>query len=438
MTRADTSSRPQIARLTEMLRAGSTLEDPARMLAHFGAIFGTGDGPRRDMLVTVSQRGLPEGQYKVTRLLTEAQRLNPDSPDLPNPWRDWHRLRVYSGGFLGEVIARAEPQLITGLDLRADPVVGDRLAAMRSCLAIPHFDEGRALNWAFQFANDDRRWSINDIERAMVMGNLLGTATRNLVTRRAVDDLNRRLEKQFDEVARVQQSLLPERTPSIPGVSIATSYLTSEKAGGDYYDFFRFSDHHWGIVIADVSGHGAAAATVMAMLHAMLPEPGDPDATPARMIPRINRRLVRSLHEGMFVTALFLLFDTRTGRIEYVQCGHPPGRIRRAATGRVEALDAARTFPMGITDDYPIEPATQTLHPGDTLVLYTDGITEARPRGADAPREMFGIDRLDAALGACSGEPTCAVESIHHALYEFTGSMNRDDDQTLVVLRRSP
>ncbi|MEZ6243952.1 MAG: PP2C family protein-serine/threonine phosphatase [Phycisphaerales bacterium] len=438
LTRVDTSARPQIARLTHMLREGSRLEDPARMLAHYGAVFGMGEGPRRDMLVTVSKRGLPEGKYKITRLMVDTQRLDPDAPDLPNPWRDWERLQVYEGGFIGEVIAREEPQLIVGLDLTDDPIVGDRLSGMRSALITPNFDEGRAINWALQFSKDDSRWSIEDLERWMISGNLLGTATRNLVTRRSVDELNRRLEHQFDEVARVQRSLLPEATPKIPGYSIATSYLTSLKAGGDYYDFYRFDEHEWGIMIADVSGHGAAAATVMAMLHAMLPEPGDPDATPKRIVPKINRRLVNSLHEGMFVTALFVHLNTITGEFAYVRCGHPPARVRRGSSGTVEPLVGVPLLPMGIVDEYEVETASARLDPGDTLILYTDGITEEPRTLPDASREMFGVERLDAALRGCTGEPTCVVDSIHHALHEHTGAMTREDDQTLVVVRREP
>jgi len=437
LTRVDTSARPQIARLTHMLREGSRLEDPARMLAHYGAVFGMGEGPRRDMLLTVSRRGLPDGKYKITRLIADTGSLQPDAPDLPDPWRDWERLRTYEGGFIGEVIALEEPQLFVGLDLTDDPIVGDRLAGMRAALVTPNFDQGRAINWAFQLARDDRRWTVEDLERWMISGNLLGTATRNLVTRRSVDELNRRLEYQFDEVARVQRSLLPDATPRIPGHSIATSYLTSLKAGGDYYDFYRFGEHDWGLMIADVSGHGAAAATVMAMLHAMLPGPDDPPVSPEKFVPRINRRLVQSLHEGMFVTALFARYNERTGELRYVRCGHPPARVRRA-DGSIESLNGAPLLPMGIVEDYEVEAASARLGPGDTLVLYTDGITEEPRTLPDGSRDMFGVERLDAALRACSGEPTCVVESIHHALHEHTGAMTREDDQTLVVLRRDP
>ncbi len=438
LTRVDTSVRPQIASLTRMLREGSRLEDPARMLAQYGAIFGMGEGPRRDMLLTVSRRGLPEGKYKITRFLSEAQRLHPDNPDLPNPWRDWERLRVYEGGFIGEVIALEEPQLIVGLDLTDDPIVGDRLKGLRSCMVTPNFDEGAATNWALQFSRDERRWGVEDLERWMISGNLLGTATRNLVTRRSVDELNRRLEYQFDEVARVQRSLLPDAKPRIPGYSIGTSYLTSQKAGGDYYDFYHFGEHEWGVMIADVSGHGAAAATVMAMLHAMLPEPGDPDATPQRIVPKINRRLVRSLHEGMFVTALFVHLNAQTGELSYVRCGHPPARVRRGKSGAVEPLVGVPLLPLGIVEEYEVEAASARLDPGDSLVLYTDGITEEPRTLPDGSRDMFGVERLDAALRECTGEPTCVVESIHHALHEHTGEMKREDDQTLVVLRREP
>ncbi|MFI4898117.1 MAG: PP2C family protein-serine/threonine phosphatase [Phycisphaerales bacterium JB059] len=431
----DLGERPQIERLTSMLREGSKLEDPARMLAHFGAIFGIGQGPKRDVLVTVSTRGLPEGRYKITRMLNESEVLNPNNGNLPNPWAEWDRLAEYEGGFLGELISIGSPQLIRGLDLSHDPVVGRRLAGMRSCMATPHFDEGRALNWAIQFATDDDRWSAEDVERTMVMGNLLGTATRNLVTRRSVDELNRKLEAQLDEVAKVQRSLLPNRTPDIPGLKIATSYLTSERAGGDYYDFVRFDEARWGIMIADVSGHGAAAATVMAMLHAFLHGLPKEHMTPAQSVAQINARLYQSLREGMFVTAMFMLYDNRSGEVDFVLCGHPPARVRRA-DGRVEALEGTALLPMGIVEPYDLASTHARLHPGDTLVMYTDGITEAPRMTPEGKRDMFGAQRLDDALRECTGQPSCVIDSVHQALYRHVGSMTREDDQTLVVLRR--
>ncbi len=435
LRRADLSANSTLSELTELLRTGSTIQDPAEMLAHYASWFGRDPAAiATDLLVTVSKRDMPEGRYKLTRVLTARQRLE-DGRGVANPWREWDRLPEGSGGLIGMILEQDEPQLITGLEAPHDPVLGELLAPMRACMATPHFDDGQALNWALQFSMDPARWSPEDVERSMLNGNLLGTATRNLVSKQQAQLLNERLEAQLDEVARVQRSLLPDKTPEIPGLKIATSYLTSEKAGGDYYDFHRFSETRWGIVIADVSGHGAAAATVMAMLHALFPLRSSGDASPMGSIEETNRRLYHSLHEGMFVTAMFMLYDASTGGMEFVLCGHPPARVRRA-DGRVEELSGEAMLPLGIVDPYELRATQGRLNPGDTIVMYTDGITEAARIDEDGRRDMFGVERLDEALRRCTGRPSCVIDSVHKALYEHVGAMTRDDDQTLVVIQR--
>ena len=433
--RADLGGHSQLRDLTHLLRTGSTIEDPAQMLAHYAAWFGRDPAAdATDLLVTVSRRNLAPGRYKLTRVLTARQRLE-EGREVPNPWREWDSLPEGEGGLIGRILEQDEPQLLTDLDVPTDPVLGELLKSMRACMATPHFDDGEALNWALQFSMDPARWSTEDIERSMLNGNLLGTATRNLVSKREAQILNKRLEAQLDELARVQQSLLPDRTPEIPGLEIATSYLTSQQAGGDYYDFVEFGDDTWGVVIADVSGHGAAAATVMAMLHAFLHGLTDTDKTPGRSVQVINARLYQSLHEGMFVTAKFMLYDAKTGDIEIVLCGHPPARVRRA-NGSVEELCGVALLPLGIVEPYEVVSTRAKLYPGDTLVMYTDGITEAWRADLGGRREMFGTERLDEALRHCSGQPGCVIDSVHEALLDHVGSMTRDDDQTLVVLRR--
>ncbi len=433
--RADLGANATLRELTALLRSGSTIHDPAQMLAHYASWFGRDPAAiATDLFVTVSRRDMPEGDYKLTRVLTARQRLDTGG-DAPNPWREWERLPVGRGGLIGMILERDEPQLLTGLNIPSDPVLGELLASMRACMATPHYDEGEALNWAIQFSMDPARWSPEDVERSLLNGNLLGTATRNLVSRQQAQILNAKLESQMDEVARVQRSLLPDKTPDIAGLRIATSYLTSEKAGGDYYDFVHFGDGRWGIMIADVSGHGPAAATVMAMLHAYLHGLTKERMTPKRSIAEINSRLYQSLHEGMFVTAMFMHYDAGSGDLDFVLCGHPPARVRRA-DGRVEALEGEALLPMGIVEPYDLASTKATLNPGDTLVMYTDGITEAARLNEQGKRDMFGLDRLDDAIRACTGQPPCVIDSVHKALYEHVGSMTRDDDQTLIVLRR--
>jgi phosphoserine phosphatase RsbU/P len=423
--------------ITEMLRQVSLATDPSQVLEIFGPYF------RRkrpsDVYLGVSVRGLKPGEYKITRKF----RFDPDGDAVENlndvnPWRDWDRLPTYTGGLIGQLIARGEPSLIHHLDAADDPAIGDIVADMGACLASPHFDRGEPTNWAISFVRDPEGFDIETVDEAFLLGSLLGTVTRQILSIAQTKSLNRQLQSQFEEVARVQRSLLPSRIPDIPGLEIATSYLTSDEAGGDYYDFFEFRDGSWGIVIADVAGHGAGAATVMAMLRAILHgfAHDRQTVTPDDILNYTNMRLHDAGIDGRFVTAFFAVYDPKPNKsgnptLTYARSGHNPPRIKEGKTGVVRPLDEAGTVPLGVFETYKACSACIELHPDDTVVLYTDGITEA----FNTSREMFGVDRLDSALTNCSGNPDCTVDSVHTALYAHTGKLSRDDDQTIVTFR---
>lgn len=433
----DLSNHPRIPELARVMRSVSGLTDPAELLRAFSPWLATRF--RRDFFVTVSRRGMRDGEYKFTRVVPG----RPNFDDLTkarvvmNPWKQWEELPVYRGGLVGEIIARSEPRLMHSLNLTQDPVLGGVMGAeavrMRSLAAIPAFDGGEALNWSIIFCADEQPYSMEEFEAGMLDINMMGTATRNLVARKQVEDLNNKLSSQIEQIARIQRTLLPDKNPDIPGFEIATSYIPSDDTGGDYYDYYHYPDGRLGVLIADVSGHGAGAATVMAMLRAIIHcFEIDDTVDPARFADYCNAKLAQSRLEGNFVTAFFCVIDPRTGEIVWSRAGHNPPRIRRA-DGTIEVIDSAGTLPLGVLDELDSESDRGYLSPGDTLVLYTDGITELR----DKSNELFGEDRFDDAIHRCNGMPECVVDSVHQAMYRFTGSMTRQDDQTLVVIRRT-
>ncbi|MEM1330754.1 MAG: PP2C family protein-serine/threonine phosphatase [Planctomycetota bacterium] len=428
----DTTTRPTIALLREILEQLSRETEPAGAVARFGRRFR--DFRPVDSFLSVSRRGLGPGEYKITRRFTPETVSEAPDGDLPNPWRDWDSLPTHTGGFIGDVLEVDEPQLFQELDVRDDPVLGNTLADLGSCTVVPVYDNGESLNWAFRFMRDPYGYDLEDLENDLLTINLFGGITRNLVTLKRERELNERLNQQLMQIASIQRSLLPERLPKIPGLGLATSYLTSDEAGGDYYDFFPFPCGSWGILIADVSGHGPAAATVMAMLRAILHcYPGE-DFSPDSVMQFANERLSQSNLDGSFVTAFFAIYDPRKATLTFSRCGHNPPRVYRASTGKVESLEGDGTPPLGILPDIPARAAAMKLDPGDAVILYTDGITEA----FDSGDEMFGVPRMDMAIERAGAEhganPDAMVEAIHADLYAHTGSFTRDDDQTLVVL----
>lgn len=428
--RVETSGTGEVAELDELFRVASTLQKPTQMLKHFGDWFGK--NRPTDFFMSVARRDLPDNKYKITRAMTRAVRESLADQPAANPWRDWDDLPTFEGGLVGDILAHGGPQILTNLDAGDDPHFGDNLADVGSMIAIPQYHEGRATNWALSFYKDPKGPAPQDLLDALMQTSLLGMATRNLVSKRQEEKLNAELTQQFEQIAGIQRSLLPQRTPEIPGLRIATSYMTSDRAGGDYYDFFPFPDGSWGILIADVSGHGPAAATVMAMLRAILHCYQGNDFGPSRIMAFANEKLTASNLDGSFVTAFFAVYDPQTSRIAWARCGHNPPLLKTPGEGVIE-LDKTGVPPLGILPGLEPEEESITIRPGQTLILYTDGITES----FNERREMFGVKGILESVESCDGQPECVVDSIYGALYKHTNSMDRDDDQTLVALRRS-
>ncbi|OAB56654.1 hypothetical protein AY599_24890 [Leptolyngbya valderiana BDU 20041] len=431
-----TDPKARLALVRELLEDVSRAEEPGQIQTALRRMWRLHPV---DLYVSASTRGLGQGEYKITRLIHTREVASADDGGAAayqrfDPWRDWAKLPVHTAGLLGPIIEAGEPAIVSLDGVPSDPALGDAAADMRSLIATPIFDRGRPLNWAFQFVRDAESFDEETLEMFVMLANLSGTATRNLVAVREAESATMRLRSQFEEVARVQQSLLPRTLPEIPGLSLATSYLTSDQAGGDYYDFFPFDDGRWGILIADVSGHGAAAATVMAMLHAILHAYEGSGMHPHLVLEHANSRLVAAGLEGAFTTAFLAIYDPSTGEFQFSRAGHNPPRWKKGATGEVVPLDEAGSLPLGVFEPLGATSASIRLKEGDTVVLYTDGITES----FNAEREMFGVEGLDASLESCSGQPACVVDSVHGAVYEHTQSRTREDDQTIVALRYTP
>jgi sigma-B regulation protein RsbU (phosphoserine phosphatase) len=416
--------------LTDLVRRISAMNDPAQVQREFAktmAEFSPWQG-----YISLSRRGLKPGEYKVTGSMLSDEDFRRGRR---NPWKHWEGLPTHSGGWVGDIIARDMPYLQNDLHLTGDPVFGDSLAEFRSAMVIPLFDDGEALNWSIGLHREPGAFSPDLVEEFILRGNLIGRVTRNLVIQKELDELNAQFSEQLQEIAAIQRSLLPEVTPKVPGLEIATSYLTSKHAGGDYFDFFEMEDDEFGVIIADVAGHGAGAATVVAILQALLHSAYAGDHDPAATLERVSRELVRKKIENNFVTAFFGVFDAERRELEYSNAGHNRPLVRRK-DGTVEEVLGAASIPLGITTDIGYETDRFKLGPGDTLVLYTDGIVEAfAPRDASGDREMFGKQRLIQTLRDCTGEPDCVIGSIHQRLFEHTGERTRDDDQTVVVIR---
>jgi Cu+-exporting ATPase len=259
---------------------------------------------------------------------------------------------------------------------------------------------------------------------AAVLPSTTAGVCRHVSSPHECDEADRELRR----LAEVQRLLLPESLPQVTSLDLAVSYRPARKAGGDYYDFVRLPRGRWGVLVADVAGHGAPAAIGMAVLHATA-RAGGVYSSAAALMRYLNRQLARgySRRRSNFITAAYAVFDPPRGALTYSTAGHPAPRLRRG--GNVIGLDEAASLPLGIDLDEKFDERTVALERGDALLLYTDGVTEARGAGG----EMFGTDRLDQALLSPASSAAGTVQHMLDALEAFGGLTGMRDDSTLVL-----
>ena len=248
-----------------------------------------------------------------------------------------------------------------------------------------------------------------------------------------LSEANRQLDREALAVGRLQRELLPVACPRIPGYEWSVHYETCTRAGGDYYDFTALADGRIGILVADASGHGAAAAVLMAMTRTLLHAVAEQAPAPDRVLARLNREMGRLLPAGWFVTACYAVLDPPTGSLEYSLAGHAPPVVMRARTGSPEDLPAAGGPLLGPFPGVTYASARTRLEPGDALVLYTDGLTEAE----DAEGRLLGEEAVRSALGSVPGlEPGAILARMLDRVARHRAGAAASDDLTLLILGR--
>jgi sigma-B regulation protein RsbU (phosphoserine phosphatase) len=239
----------------------------------------------------------------------------------------------------------------------------------------------------------------------------------------------------LQQVAELQRLLLPDPLPKISGLELAVSFDPSGRAGGDLYDFFPLDDDagprgRWCIFIGDASGHGSAAAVVMAMVQTILHAHPSDVAGPAEILGHVNRQLCRKKIGG-FVTAFLGIYQPDEKRLVYASAGHPAPLFKSPGGDKVGQLDAVASYPLGIDATESFKSAEIELHVGDMLLFYTDGITEAR--GAD--RAMFELERLEKEFREFGGGPEALIKHLRGLVNAHQRGQTPVDDETLVAAR---
>ncbi len=248
-----------------------------------------------------------------------------------------------------------------------------------------------------------------------------------------VESQGQRMERELQQARRIQMSLLPGAYPQLPGYDFAATYESAREIGGDLYDFIDWPGDpaRIGLLIADVSGKGTAAALFMAHSRAMIRGAAQTQPGPGATLAVANVQIARDNHAMLFVSAFYAVLEATDGRLTFANAGHNLPLIRRA-DGRVEEV-MSRGMVLGIMDDMTYDEATAALAPDDILLLYTDGITEAM----DAAGELFGKARLTAAVAqAAPATARDLIDAILAAVRDYTGDTPPADDLTIVTVKR--
>lgn len=275
-----------------------------------------------------------------------------------------------------------------------------------------------------------------------------------------LDDLSRTIEKAIEQVryiresqqehnqlesikndlaiaGEIQQTILPRSFPPFPEltevVDIYASITPAKDVGGDFYDFFQIDDERIGLVIADVSGKGVPASLFMAVSRTLLRATALRGVSSAECLTYANKLLCKESLDSMFVTVFYGIYHYKTGMMDYTNAGHnPPYLLRGGRT--VECLPVASNFVVGVFDDIEFESNTLTFGIGDTLLLYTDGVTEA----FNDKREQFSESNLQDILASMheSSSAKEVVTSVLQSVKTFSGDYPQSDDITLLSLQR--
>ncbi|HEY1378700.1 MAG TPA: PP2C family protein-serine/threonine phosphatase [Gemmataceae bacterium] len=426
-TSASLDARHRLAIIVETMREISRQTDPQVISRIYGQRM------RQlmpfDRFMALSRRDLSRPQFRITRSSLWTEEVN--------PWKERDRLPLLSGGLLAELIWGDEPRIIDDLAAAVSPddPAAEYLAGMGSLTAIPHYDRGAALNMVVVMRAEPAAFDPEELPQMVWVNNLYGRATSNLVQAEQVKTAYEAVDREMQTVAALQRSLLPDPLPTIPTMALAAHYQTSQRAGGDYYDFFPLPDGKWGILIADVSGHGTAAAVLMAVTHTIAHTYPGPPTPPGEMLKHVNRVLAGryTTNMGAFVTAFYAVYDPATRTIAHASAGHPPPRLKRCSDGSLALLDGKHGLPLGILPDEEYPEGRYELVPGDQIVFYTDGVTEAEsPAG-----EPFGLTRLDAVLANCAVGAGDLLKEVLRELESFTAGKPPADDRTVLVAKIS-
>jgi hypothetical protein len=245
-----------------------------------------------------------------------------------------------------------------------------------------------------------------------------------------------RLQAELALARRIQRSFVSLIPPEVRGYEVAGHYEAAREVGGDFFDVFPIRNRagRVAICVADVTGKGIAAALLMAFARPLLHAAVDHAASPAEALERTNRVLVEERRSSLFITALCAVVELRAGIVRLANAGHEPPLLVPAGDGPITWLEASGPL-LGTFRRLDLVECSIALAPGDLVLFYTDGVTDAQSESGERFGDQRLVDAVTGARGGSAGEVVAAVCDAYHA---FQGEMPAADDVTIVAIRRSP
>ena len=333
-------------------------------------------------------------------------------------------------GIVGWVAKSGEPVIVP--DVQRDPrYVAARLST-RSEIATPLIVEGRVIG-VFNLESDHEDvYHQGHLELLNAFSAQAAVAVERARTARDRVEA-RRLEKELAIARDIQRSFLPASAPRVPGFELAGTSISHDQVGGDYYDFIAISETRLGLAIADVSGKGIPAALLMAGFRMCLLAEIRNEFAIRAVMRKVNQLLHESTERDKFVTAFYGVLDWRNAMLIFSNAGHNPPLLIRA-DGTTEPLSEGGVA-LGVLEDTHYEERPLAISPGDVLLMYTDGVSEAENEHG----EQFGPERIEQLVRANAGHTARELmQDLVAAVLDWAGERGLGDDLTLLVVRKLP
>lgn len=359
-----------------------------------------------------------------------------------NPGGDHGELPLFDDALATRLIDATQTHVVAVAPSERSLPLAQALFAPAGVLAVPVANDGQLSHWLVFGSAFAQRFAQADRDRLLLHVNLAASLIVRPIALRALTAETRRQRHEIEGLADIQKLLLPDN-PQIGGLDYAVHWQPAATAAGDYYemsnltafappDFVADGTDIWGIIIGDVSGHGVAAAAEAVQFDAILRTYQGDDSTqqPAAAMSYANRYFFSRRNRGHFMTVFAIIYRPDTRQLSYLSAGHPPLLHRRH--GRVHLLGESDQIPLGVLRDFEYQNNVYNAENGDILILYTDGIVEAR----DARGREFGLERLrELAAQGPAESPQALCDALVAAVQTHQGGAFGTDDQTLLVLR---